>query len=152
MRVSLTGDEWSRVRALFASAPATAPEERETVRRAVALIETLVGPKAGTANDRPGADIVTTNREGLLDCIDEAFNTSTYLRFLAADQLLRWHDTGPSAQRGYIFNGWPHNTATLIERGSRSPYTVDSWFHANGELPETVPLQNWLDGWNPPQA
>lgn len=66
--------------------------------------------------------------------------------------MLQWHDTGPSAQRGYIFNGWPHNTATLIERGSRSPYTVDSWFHKNGELPETVPLADWLAGWSPPQA
>ena len=149
---SFSGEEWGRVRALFAAAPTNAAEERERVRRAVALIETMVGPKAGTANDRAGADIVTRDREGQLDCIDEAFNTSTYLRFLEGDRLLQWHDIGPSAQRGYIFNGWPHNTATIVERETQRSYTVDSWFHANGELPETVPLADWLGGWSPPTA
>ena len=41
------------------------------------------------------------------------------------------------------------NTATVIEHGSGMAYTVDSWFHANGEIPETVLLKDWLDGWSP---
>ena len=160
--VSLNDEEWGRVRALFALAPARsarptqmpssqgASEERERIRQAVALIETLVGPKAGTQNDRAGAAIISFSREGQLDCIDEAYNTSIYLRLLAQDALLQWHTVGMPARRGSFFDSWPHNTATIVVRGSGARYTVDSWFGRNGALPDVVPLQVWLDGWHPP--
>lgn len=156
--VSLNDEEWGRVRALFAlpsARPAQAPgsqgasEERERIRQAIALIETLVGPKAGTQNDEAGAAIISFNREGQLDCIDEAYNTSTYLRLLAQDALLQWHTVGMPARRGSFFDGWPHNTATIVARASGARYTVDSWFGRNGALPDVVPLQVWLDGWRP---
>ena len=150
--VSLRADEWNKVRALFTPPPEGAAEERERIRQAIGLLETLVGPKAGTEHDEGGAPLVNFNREGQLDCIDESVNTTTYLRFLAADQLLRWHDVGKPAARGYFLdNIRPHNTATVVERDSGVVYTMDSWFHANGVPPETVLLSAWLDGWDPPQ-
>ncbi len=152
MMVSFEQSEWAQVRAQFSPAAESAGEEREQVRRAIALIETLVGPKAGTSNDKAGADIINFGREGQLDCIDETYNTTTYLRLMAAEGLLKWHDVGEPAKRGYVLNRWPHNTATLIEHGSRTQYTVDSWFHANGEMPETVLLKDWLDGWSPAKS
>src|SRR5262245_20942161 len=71
MTVSLTDAEWSRVRAFFSSPSGSAAEEREQVRHAIALLETMVGPKAGTANDEAGAPIFNVSRDGQLDCIDE---------------------------------------------------------------------------------
>jgi hypothetical protein len=150
--VSFAPNEWGEVRAIFATVSGNAAEERERIREAIALLETLVGPKAGTANDKAGADIIAFNHEGQLDCIDEAFNTTTYLRLIAADGLLRWHDVGDPVERGNFLDRWPHNTATIVERGSNTAYTVDSWFHANGAMPETVLLKDWLAGWSPPQA
>ena len=41
-----------------------------------------------------------------MDCIDESTNTTVYLRPLAANDLLRWHEVGPDATRGYFLFGW----------------------------------------------
>ena len=148
--VSLSDAEWNQVRSIFDPTPLDAKDERERIRSAVALIEELVGPKAGTDIDRAGAAIFEIDKRGQLDCIDEAYNTTTYLRLMGADNLIRFHDIGEPARRGYIFNRWPHNTATVIEQGSGASYAVDSWFGANGTLPDIVSLESWLDGWSPP--
>lgn len=150
--VSLNETEWNEVRSNFLPAPLNAVEERERIRSAIALIERLVGPKAGTDIDRAGAAILTLDKRGQLDCIDEAYNTTTYLRLMDADNLVRFHDIGEPARRGYIFNRWPHNTATVVERGTGASYAVDSWFGANGALPDVVTLQSWLEGWSPPDS
>ncbi len=147
--VSLDDAEWNQVRSSFLPAPLNAVDERERIRDAVALIEKLVGPKAGTDVDRAGATIMTTNKRGQLDCIDEAYNTTTYLRLMGADNLIKFHEIGEPARRGYIINRWPHNTATVVEYETRASYVVDSWFGANGMLPDVVTLELWMDGWSP---
>jgi hypothetical protein len=147
--VSLDEAEWTQVRSSFIPAATNAADERENVRKAVALIESSVGPKVGTDIDRAGATIFTYDKRGQLDCIDEAYNTTTYLRLMAADDLIKFHDIGEPARRGYIINRWPHNTATVIEHDSGTNYAVDSWFGANGMLPDVVTLDAWLDGWDP---
>jgi len=150
--VSLDQAEWNQVRAIFMPAAQNAAEERERMRRAVALIETLVGPKAGTDIDRAGATIVTFDKIGQLDCIDEAHNTTTYLRLMDAENLIQFHEIGNPAKRGYIFNRWPHNTAVVVEHETGARYVVDSWFGANGMLPDVVTLETWMDGWQPPDS
>lgn len=150
--ISLDEAEWNQVRSNFLPAPLNAADERERIRRAVALIENLVGPKAGTDIDRAGAAILTLDKRGQLDCIDEAYNTTTYLRLMGADNLIHFHEIGEPAKRGYIFNRWPHNTATVIENETEASYAVDSWFGANGTLPDVVTLELWLDGWSPAVA
>jgi len=147
--ISLEESEWGQVRSLFEPAPMNAADERERIRSAVALIEKLVGPKAGTDIDRAGAAIFTLDKRGQLDCIDEAYNTTTYLRLIGADNLIHFHAIGDPARRGYILNRWPHNTATVVERETGASYAVDSWFGANGMLPDVVTLRSWLDGWSP---
>src|SRR4029078_8849974 len=76
--VSFSANDWAEVHAVFEPAARSASEEREQIRHAIARIEPIVGPRPGTANDRPGADIIAFDREGQLDCIDEAYNTPTY--------------------------------------------------------------------------
>jgi hypothetical protein len=147
--VHLAPDEWGEVRHIFAEVPADAAEERNRIRAAIARLETLVGAKAGTANDAPGAAIIALDTRGQMDCIDEAYNTSTYLRLLAEDGLLRFHSVGQPVLRGHLIDRWPHNTATIADTGTGSAYAVDSWFHGNGQAPEIVPLDMWLAGWSP---
>jgi hypothetical protein len=127
---------------------------RQQIAAAVALMERLAGAKAGTDKDEPGlnSSVFRWDTDGQLDCIDETYNTSTYLRLFAARKLLRWHQPGPPAARGNFIDGWPHNTATIVEAGSGARYTVDSWFGGHAELPDIVPLQAWLDGWSPAPA
>lgn len=147
----LSGAEWAAVTAAF-GAPADPAEEREAIRRAIGEIERLVGPKTGTAFDAPGARIVNFDRRGQMDCIDEAFNTTTYLRFLERDGLLRHHHVDLPIRRGSFIDRWPHNTAIIIESASGAAYAVDSWFHGNGVPPEIVAAEVWLKGWSPDTA
>jgi hypothetical protein len=150
--VAFDGAEWARVRDIFEGPPASPAGERERIGLAIALMERIVGPKAGTQGDEAGAPLISAITEGQLDCIDETYNTTTYLRLIASDGLLAWHDVGEPYQRGGLASGRVHNTATIVERGSNTAYTVDSWFHANGQAPEVVLLADWLSGWSPAEA
>jgi hypothetical protein len=149
--VSLSDAEWASVAALFSPAAADAAAEREQVALAVGRIERLVGPKAGTARDK-GENSLTFATGGELDCVDEAANTTTYLRLLAANGLLRWHEVATPAARGRFFDGWPHNTAVLAESKDGARFAIDSWFFDNGRPAAVVPLQQGLKGWRPTAA
>lgn len=149
---SFSSREWARIKAVFADPVPDSASERRRIAEAVGEVERLVGPKTGTERDAPGAAIINFNRQGQMDCIDEAFNTTLYLRMMADAGLLRWHDVGEPARRGYVVDGWPHNTATVIERDTGRGWAVDSWFHGNGVPPEIVPLKAWLDGWSPAEG
>jgi len=146
---SFSTREWARIEAIFDDPAPDATSERRRIAEAVGEVERLVGPKTGTDRDAPGAAIINFSRQGQMDCIDEAFNTTLYLRMMADAGLLRWHDVGEPARRGYVVDGWPHNTATVIGRNTGRGWAVDSWFHGNGVPPEIVPLDVWLDGWTP---
>lgn len=145
--VSLSATQWNEIVAVFAPPPASAIEERERIAEAIARFERIVGGITDSAGDHGGT--FGHGGHGELDCIDEATNTTTYLRLLAGAGLLRWHAPGPRANRGAFFNGWPHNTATMRETANGRDWAVDSWFHANGKPPEIVTLKVWLDGWKP---
>ena len=148
----LSQADWAKLRAVFAERAESGSAEREQIRQAIALMEQIVAPKAGTGNDEAGARIINFQKSGQLDCIDEAYNTSAYLRLFESAGLLTWHVPGTPANRGQFINGWPHNTATVVERGTGDSYAVDSWFGANGALPDVLPLRVWLDGWHPPES
>lgn len=151
--MALENDEWAQVSNLF-SPPAPDPEsERQRIADAIALLERVVGPKAGTEGDEAGAALLIAGKQEQQDCIDESFNTSTYLMLLEWNGLLRWYHAGAPARRGkFIDLKWPHNTATVVEYLTGDRYAVDSWFHKNGERPEIVPVDLWLKGWRPPGA
>ena len=88
-------------------------------------------------------------RNGQLDCVDEATNTTVFLRILESQRLLRRHEVGQPVTRASFSFDWPHSTATVTERGSGRAYGIDSWFYDNGEDAVVVPLDQWLAGWSP---
>lgn len=139
---SLDDAHWARVVALF-SPPAASPAlERAQIRRAVALLERLVGPLAGTAGDLGGNED-GAGSPGQMDCIDESRNTTTYLKLLAAAGLLHWHTVEPRVRRApWIFD--VHWTAVIRERDDGRRFAVDSWFFDNGQPPVVQPLDAWL--------
>lgn len=149
-RTSLSEAEWLEIRAYFQPQATDSAAERGQMARAIGHIEQIVGPKVGTTKDRPGAAILPMySTKGQQDCIDEAYNTTTYLQFMERDNLLAWHAVGEPATRGYIVDRWFHNTATVIENSTGDAYVVDSWFGANGEAADVAGLEAWLDGWAP---
>jgi len=148
--VSLQTSQWQRVRTIFSHTADSALAERRQIQQAVALMEQLVGEQVGTTEDH-AKNLLTGSRHGQLDCIDEATNTSVYLRLMENEGLLHWHQTAPRTSRGPFSGQAPHNTATIIELSSNQRYAVDAWFQANGEPPAMVKLDEWQNGWQPEQ-
>jgi hypothetical protein len=147
-RVGLRPEEWQTVTALFVPQADTAAGEREVIRAAIAMLERLVGVQTGTVNDR-GGNFTALGQPGQLDCVDEAINTTVYLRLLQDAGLLRWHRVERPVSRGFLELTAPHNTAVISELDSRARFAVDAWFLDNGTPPYIVPLAQWRSGWKP---
>jgi hypothetical protein len=147
-QVGLTAEEWSRVRAMFDPMPRDAESERETVRAAIGLLESIVGPKTGTAGDRAGT-FGNSAWPGQLDCNDEATNSTNYMRMMRADGLMRFHEILDTKTRGGFLIFGRHSTAVIAEIGSMKKFAVDSWFYDNGQPATVLPLDTWQAGWKP---
>lgn len=145
---SVSAGEWARVREPLLAAAPTAAAERDAVAEAIARMEAIVGDKTGTSGDR-GGNLDGFGQPGQMDCIDESTNTTTYLRLLQKDGLLRFHTVDARATRFGLFVGMPHTTAVLRETATGRRFAIDSWFHDNGRPPAVVELSAWRAGWRP---
>jgi hypothetical protein len=94
-------------------------QERRGVAYAIGWMETRVGAKIGTKDDRAGMDFVASGDPTQQDCVDEATNTTSYLNVLVGAGLIRHHEVGvPFAKENYLrgVSGWTHWTAVLVEK------------------------------------
>lgn len=146
--VSLSKQQWQQVMTIFSIEAASAEIEREHIKQAIALLETMTGQQTLTHLDRAKNNLAK-GITGQMDCIDEATNTTVYLRLIAEADLLKWHQQAPRISRGILTGNAPHTTATIIETASQQRFVVDSWFEDNGEQPHVVPLAEWQSGWKP---
>ena len=139
---SLSNSEWHQVQVLFKGVK-NASDERMQVKQAIALLEILVGAKTGTWRDL-ALNQIPSEKAGQLDCKAEATNTTTYLRLLEQDGLLKWHKVQNSVVRDRF---WlvPHWTGVIEDQTTGIKYSVDSWFKKNGEPPTVVTLERWLN-------
>jgi hypothetical protein len=144
-KASLTPSQWHDLRQLFSDAT-DAQMERERIAQAIGMFEEWVGEQTGTASDRGGTGLASS---GQMDCIDESVNSTTYLKMLAGNGLLRWHVVEDRATRGWLIFGWPHTTAVIRELETGQRFAVDSWFFDNGIPPAIVALEEWRRGWMP---
>ncbi|PHS68868.1 MAG: hypothetical protein COB23_08110 [Methylophaga sp.] len=144
--ISLSAQQWQSVTHLFSPVAKNAQQERQQIQLAIALLETLTGEQSNTNRDR-AENYVSEGLDGQLDCIDEATNSTVYLRILYDAGLLNFHQQASRTSRGGLLS--PHNTATIIDKDSGHRYAVDSWFGDNGEPPAIVPLPQWKKGWKP---
>ena len=121
-------------------------EERRAVAYAIAWMETEVGKRIRTSNDRPGMDYNGSGDPTQMDCVDEATNTTSYLMFLYSKGLIKKHTVSIPISKGRIWKGvknWPHWTGILKVNESGVRYAVDSWPFVNGENPAVVKLDEW---------
>jgi hypothetical protein len=147
--VILTVEEWNEVRAVFVPPPSDAAEERARIAKAVGLLETLGGIRAGTSDDSAGT-FPGGGSASQMDCVDEAVNTTTYLTMMIKDGLVSRHELRGPDSRGYFVSGWPHTTAVIVETATGQAFAVDSWFFDNGKPATIVPLGVWKGGYTPP--
>jgi len=147
-KVALVPEQWQQVRAAFDPPPADALAERRAVAQAIAVLERFTGEQTGTSEDAPGMG-VHFNPDGQLDCIDESTNSTSYLRMMAKDGLIRFHNVGFPAHR-FVLSAWgPSNTATMRETTTSKRYAVESYFRENGQPAYVMPLDIWIEGWTP---
>lgn len=144
--IHLSDSQWSTIMALFDPLAKNAEQEREYIKQAIVLLENMTGEQAGTSGDR-AENYVVNGVNGQLDCIDEATNTTVYLRMLSEANLLLFHQQASRISRGGLLS--PHNTTTIIETASNTRFAVDSWFDDNGQPPVIIPLTLWKSGWTP---
>jgi hypothetical protein len=150
-RVSVTLEEWQKVVAIFTTAKdaqVSAEQERKQIAEAIGLLEKMVGIKTNTATDRAGT-FDNSAFPGQLDCNDEAINTTTYMRLMRQQGLIKLHEIEDIRTRNFFFTGWPHSTAVIRELASGQRYAVDSWFYDNAMPATIVPFELWKSGYIP---
>jgi hypothetical protein len=146
--LSLSTEQWQQISSLFIPLAKSAEQERDQIKQAIALFETFSGQQSLTYLDKAKNDLSHGSR-GQLDCIDEATNSTVYLRILASANLLKWHQQSSRITRGIFSGNAPHTTATITEAETGQVFAVDSWFEDNGEPPHIVPFSDWKRGWKP---
>ena len=142
-QVTLSEAQWRQVVSLFPTTESPA-NEREQIRRAIALLEKEVGKTTGTWRDL-AKNVAGAGQPGQLDCISESKNTTTYLQLLSKQGLIQWHEVEDRRLR----HPWIldlHWTAVIRDRNTGKRYAVDSWFLDNGQQPFIQPLDEWLSG------
>jgi hypothetical protein len=148
--VSLTDEEWQNIASIFTNARmvANAEQERDLIALAIGAFESIVGTKTSTATDLAGT-FGNSDYPGQLDCNDEAINSTTYMRLMRQNGLLKFHEVEDTRTRNFFFTGWPHSTAVIHEIASGQRFAVDSWFYDNGFPATIVPFTIWKSGYIP---
>lgn len=151
--VSISRKEWREATAALRPETKDSASERAAIAQSIGALEKLVGERTGTAGDIGGSFAAHASDEeklsGQLDCVDEAVNTSTYLRMMENEKLIAHHTLIGPTWRGYMVGGWPHTAAVLKENDTEDYYVIDSWFLDNGNPASVVELSEWKSGWSP---
>lgn len=140
--VSLNEKYLQQIRHVF-KINTSAIKERENIRHAIALLETITGNNLGTSLD------IGKNHDGRelsyqMDCIDESTNSTTYLNLMKRQGLLKFHDVGERKMRSkWVFD--QHWTAVITDNKTLVMYAVDSWYLDNGQLPYIQLLEHWMN-------
>jgi len=150
---SLSREQWQRVAAAFKPRAKTAQHERQQVARAVALVESFVGPQVGIAAKQwthykmyvlPNLGDLTQ-----IDCVDAAVNTWTYMTLMERDGLLQFHRVAQLSNAGSLTDPDLRNTAVLQEKSGGAYFAVDASLVDHGTPPLVMPLEAWMGTWPP---
>jgi hypothetical protein len=148
--VTLSDEQWLTLGTLFSPPANNAATEREQIALAIAQMERFVGSKTNTNDDLPGTfEALFQDLSHQMDCVDEATNTTVYLKLFRERQWITFHQEKARINRGFFFNGWPHTAGMIEELATEHRFAVDSWFHKNGVAPEIIPTKLWYSGWHP---
>jgi hypothetical protein len=146
---TISEHQWRRVTAIFKPRAKNAQLERQQIVRAVALIETIVGPQTGTdAHQWTHKNMFVIPNGGdltQLDCIDTSVNTWTYMTLMERSGLFTFNRVAP------LSYGPVRNTAVLQEING-GYFAIDASLVDVGVPPPIMPLAVWLGSWPPDPA
>lgn len=122
----------------------SAKEERKAIARAVAWFDREGGRAAGTVGRIARAGAGTKSGPAQMDCIDLTANITELLIALDENKLLKYHRVGEPVSRGFILDGkQPHTTPVIVDIGSGTQWSVDSWTKAYGQSPDIMTITEW---------
>jgi len=152
--MTFTAIEMSGVIQQMGVCPGRAQRDRlQRVRIAMWQMELLAQKyQPALANDR-SVNSQDVGAEGRMDCVDNAANTTTFLRVLEdMGTLPGWTVKSPRVRMSTSVTR-AHWTAVVVDEATEELWSIDSWYRHNGHLPFVVPLADWLReslGWEPP--
>lgn len=130
---------------LLTAGRASAEAERKAVQQAVVWFDRRIGPVIGTTTRIAYADFRYFDDKHNFDCYDTTRNTTSLLLVLQEWGLLRHHTVADPRYRGnFLVLQTPHNTAILRDKVTGRSWVVDMWTKAYGELPDVMPVEQWL--------
>ena len=145
-RLDFTAADRKKLTDLLAAGRSSAAAERKAVQQAVVWFDRRIGPVIGTNKRVAKADVRALDDAHNFDCWDTTRNTTSLLLVLDQWNLFRYHVLGDPRYRGNILRGQgPHNTAVLTERATGIGWVVDMWPRGYGELPDVMPVEQWLN-------
>jgi hypothetical protein len=141
--ISLRPADRAQLRKLFGTAAARSPDaERKAMAAAMAWFEKRVAAEAGTGRAIARAGYGHAGDPSQFDCFDKTSNTVELLVVVVQMGLLRHHVIDEPVSRVGL-GSLPHTTAVVRERSGGQRWAIDGWTHANGELPDVMPLEKW---------
>ena len=139
--------QWADIGELFIPKAPTPAQERDQIAKAIGAMESLIGLHTPTHKDLafglPKDDNIDHLFPGQLDCIDEAINTTTYLRLFEQSGFLSHHKVIEQAYRRSMFT--QHWAGQIQEITSGKSWAVDSWFRPNGHAAIIQESTAWKD-------
>lgn len=145
--VRLNPSDIARLRSILKDGQRSPRNEINAIANAVSWFERRVGAVTGTNRRTPRAGPDQAGIQTEADCIDESVNTTSLLLLLSGLDLLKHHAVVGPESRGYLLDmRYPHATAVVENLKTRSRWAIDPWTKRNGERPDTLPIERWMQG------
>ena len=145
MEMSFTPGDRASVAAILAGGKGSAAAERAAIQKAVIWWDHRMGPIIGTNKRIARADFRYGMDSTNFDCWDTTRNTTGFLLVMQDWGLFRYHTVGDPRYRGNaLMLQTPHNTAVLVDRATRVEWVVDMWPRGYLELPDVMPVAQWV--------
>jgi hypothetical protein len=146
-RLQVTPADASRYAQIMAAGRGNAAAERQAIAKAIVHFEERSAAMLGKRTT-PMSQFKNSGVRGEMDCIDEATNSQSLMRYLEGRGLLKHHKVGANVSRGFMFDGqFPHAAASIQDRQG-GQWAVDSWRGPVGSLPEIMPVSQWRTSGN----
>ncbi len=141
--VALSRADAARFASIMNAGRRSPEAERQAAGKAIQFFEERAAAQLGV-RDEALSQFANTGRKGKMDCIDEATNSQSVLRYLHARGLLRHHTVESNMSRGFVLDGQFPHVAAVVKAKNGSKWAVDSWLEPTGGPVTILPLERWL--------
>ena len=143
--LDFTPADRSALTKILAAGRSSAAAERKAVQNAVIWFDRRMGPVIGTNKRVAKADFRYFDDKHNYDCWDTTRNTTSLLLVMQQWGLFKYHVVGNPHYRGNaLVLQTPHNTAVLVEKGTKVEWVVDLWPRGYAQPPDVMTVDKWV--------